>query len=144
MFAALISISSWRKLSRGCTFLLTIKLDLGNQRCLTSFSVLGIYVLPIIPIVDTVTRTEATESKILFRPSGWFSSVQFSSVSQSCPTLRKPMDRSTPGLPVHHQFPEFHPLSSPSLPALNLLQHQGLFQGVNSWHQVAKVLEFQL
>ena len=85
--------------------------------------------------------------------------VQFSSVSQSCPTLCEPMNRSTPGLPVHHQLPEFtqayahwvsdaiqpsHPLSSPSLPALNLFQHRGLFQWVSSSHQVAKVLELQL
>ena len=69
-------------------------------------------------------------------------SVQFSSVAQSCPTLCDPMNCSTPGLPVHHQLPEFaqthvqrvgdaiqpaHPLSSPS-PAPNPSQHQGLFQ----------------
>ena len=86
-------------------------------------------------------------------------SVQFCSVSQSCPTLCDPMNPSTPGLPVHHQFPEFtqthvhrvgdaiqpsHPLSSPSPPAPNPFQHQGLFQWVNSSHEVAKVLEFQL
>ena len=86
-------------------------------------------------------------------------SVQFSSVAQSCPTFHDPMNRSTPGLPVHHQLPEFtqthdnrvsdaiqpsHPLSSPSPPALNLSQHQGLFKWVSSSHQVAKVLEFQL
>ena len=86
-------------------------------------------------------------------------SIQFSSVTQSCPTLCDPMNRSTPGLPVHHQLPEFtqthvhcvgdsiqpsHPLSSPSPPALNLSWHQGLFQWVSSSHQVAKVLEFQL
>ena len=85
-------------------------------------------------------------------------SVQFSSVAQSCPTLCDPMNRSTPGLPVHHQLPEFtethihrvsdaiqpsHPLSSPS-PAPNPSQHQSLFQWVNSSHEVAKVLEFQL
>ena len=84
---------------------------------------------------------------------------QFSSVTQSCPTLCDPMNHSMPGLPVHHQIPEFtqthvhqvgdaiqpsHPLSSPSPPALNLSQHQGLFQWVNSSHQVARVLEFQL
>ena len=84
---------------------------------------------------------------------------QFSSVAQLCPTLCDPMNRSTPGLPVHHQLPEFtqthvhrvgdaiqpsHPLSSPSPPAFNPSQHQGLFQWVNSWHEVAKVLEFQL
>ena len=86
-------------------------------------------------------------------------SVQFSSVAQSCPTLCSPMNRSTPGLPVHHQLPEFtqthvhrvrdaiqpsHPLLSPSPPAPNPSQHQGLFQWVNSSHEVAKVLEFQL
>ena len=84
---------------------------------------------------------------------------QFSSVAQSCPTLCDPMNRSTPGLPVHHKLPEFtqththqvgdairpsHPLSSPCPPAPNASQHQCLFQRVNSWHQVAKVLEFQL
>ena len=93
--------------------------------------------------------------------SWWLSlgSVQFSSVGQSCPTLCDPMNRSTPGLPVHHQLQEFtqthvhwvsdanqpsHPLSSPSHPTFNLSQHQGLFQWVSSSHQVAKVLEFQL
>ena len=69
------------------------------------------------------------------------------------------MNRSTPGLPVHHQFPEFtqthvhqvgdvikpsHPLSSPSPPAPNPSQHQSLFQWVNFSHEVAKVLEFKL
>ena len=80
---------------------------------------------------------------------GWLN-IQFSprsdqirSVPQSCPTLCDPMNRSTPGLPVHHQLPEFtqthihrvgdaiqpsHPLSSPSPPAPNLSQHQSLFQ----------------
>ena len=86
-------------------------------------------------------------------------SVQFSSVTQSCQTLCDPMNRSTPGLPVHHQLPEFtqthvhrvsdaiqpsHPLSSPSPPAPNPSQHQGLFQWVISSHEVVKVLEFQL
>ena len=69
------------------------------------------------------------------------------------------MNHSTPGLPVHHQLPEStqthvhrvsdaiqpsHPLPSPSLPALNLSQIQGLFQWVSSLHQVARVLELQL
>ena len=81
-----------------------------------------------------------------------------SSVVQSCPTLCDSMNRSTPGLPVHHKLPEFtqthvhrvrdaiqpsHPLSTlfllPPIP-----QHQGLFQWVNSSHEVVKVLEFQL
>ena len=85
-------------------------------------------------------------------------STQFSSAAQSCPTLCNPMDCSTPGLPVYHQLPELaqthvhwvgdaiqasHPLSSPSPPAFNLSQHQGLFQWVSSLQQVAKVLEFQ-
>ena len=87
-----------------------------------------------------------------------FKSFQFSSVAQSCPTLCDPINRSTPGLPVHHQLLEFtqthvhwvddaiqpsHPLSSPSPPAPNPSQHQSLFQWVNFLHEVAKVLEFQ-
>ena len=92
--------------------------------------------------------------------SSWTSSsVQFSSVAQSCLTLCHPLYRSTPGLPVHHQLPEFtqthahrvsdaiqpsHPLSSPSPPVPSPSQHQGLFQQVNSSHEVAKILEFQL
>ena len=68
---------------------------------------------------------------------------EFSSVAQSCPTLCDPMNRSTPGLPVHHQLLEFtqthihrvggtiqpsHPLLSPSPPAPSASQHQSLFQ----------------
>ena len=81
-----------------------------------------------------------------------------SSVAQSCPTLCNPMNRSTPGPPVHHQLPVYpnqchwvgdaikpsHPLSSPSPPAFSLSQHQGLFKWVSSSYQVAKALEFQL
>ena len=100
----------------------------------------------------------------------WFATVQtllhccclvdqFSSVAQSCLTLCDPINRSTPGLPIHHQLPEFtqthvhwvgdaiqpsHLLSSPSPPAPSPSQHQGLFQLVNSSREVAKVLEFQL
>ena len=81
------------------------------------------------------------------------------SVPQLCPTLCDPMDWSTPGLPVHDQLTEnaqihfhwvgdaiqaSHPLLSPSPPAFNLSQHEGLFQWVSSSHQLAKVLEFQL
>ena len=103
---------------------------------------------------------------ILYNPSSWvwqdmylwgkiILKIQFSSVTQSCPTLCDPMNLSTTGLPVHHQLPEFtqthihrvgdaihpsHSLSSPFPPA----QHQSLFQWVNSSHEVAKVLEFQL
>ena len=85
--------------------------------------------------------------------------VQSSSVTQSCPTLCHSMDCSMPGFPVHQQLLELgqiqmwchwvsdaiqpsHPLSSPS-PAFNLSQHQGLFQGVSSSHEVAKVLELR-
>ena len=85
--------------------------------------------------------------------------IQFSSVTQSCPTLCNSMNHRTPGLPVHHQYPEFtqthvhqvgdtiqpsHSLSSPSPPAVNPSQHQGLFQWVNFSHEVASILEFQL
>ena len=88
------------------------------------------------------------------RTSKIYSSVQFSSVTQSCPTLCNPMNRSTPGLPVHHRLLEFtqthvhrvgdaiqpsHPLSSPSPPAPNPSKHQGLFQWVNSLHEVASI-----
>ena len=76
-------------------------------------------------------------------PKDTQASVQFSSVAQSCPTLCNPMNHSMPGLPIHHQLPEStqthvhgvgdaiqpsHPLSSPSPPAPNPSQHQGLFQ----------------
>ena len=85
----------------------------------------------------------------------FYFSVQFSSVTQSCPTLCNAMDCSTPGLPVHHQLPEFtqahvhwvsdaippsHPLLSASSPTFNLSQHQSLSQWVSSLYQVAKVL----
>ena len=94
------------------------------------------------------------EIKVILAPS-----VQFSSFTQSCPNLCKPMGCSMPGFPVHHQLLELaqthvhrvndaiqpsHPLSSPLPPAFNLSQHQGLFQGVSSSHQLATVLEFQL
>ena len=83
-----------------------------------------------------------------------WTSVQFSSVTQSCLTLCDPMNCSTPGLPVHHRLQEStqahvhwvgdaiqpsHPLLPPSPPALNPSQHQDLFQWVSSSHQVAKI-----
>ena len=83
----------------------------------------------------------------------------YCSVTQSWPTLHNPMDCSMPGLPAPHHLPEFaqvhvhcisdafqpsHSLMPFSPSALNLSQHQGLFQWVGSSHQVAKVLEFQL
>ena len=81
------------------------------------------------------------------------------SVAKLCLTLCDPMDGSMPGFPVLHHLPELaqidihwvgdiiqpsHPLSSPSPPAFNLSQHQDLFLGVGSSHQVAKVLELQI
>ena len=84
---------------------------------------------------------------------------QFSSVARSCPVLCNPPNCSTPGFPVLHYLLEFphthihwvgdaiqpsHPLSLPSPPAPNPSQHQSLFRWVNSSHEVAKVLEFQL
>jgi len=88
-------------------------------------------------------RALSKNDKILHAGHVIFSSVQFSSVAQSCPTLFDPMNRSTPGLPVHHQLPEFtqthvhrvgdaiqpsHPLSSPFPPTPNPSQYQSLFQ----------------
>ena len=108
------------------------------------------YSEPLPALQDTLERSAAAEAtppysaafllKIRRLP---LQCVQFSSVAQSCPTLCDPMDCSTPGLRVHHQLPELpqthvhrvgdaiqpsHPLSSPSPPAFNLTQHQGIFQ----------------
>ena len=97
------------------------------------------------------------KTQLSFMYSVQFSSVQFRHSVMS--TLCDPVNCSTPGLPVHHQLLEFtqthvhrisdaiqpsHPVSSPSPPAPNPSQHQSLFQWVNSLHEVAKVLEFQL
>ena len=99
-----------------------------------------------------------TEDSLASEPPGMLS-VQLISVAQSCPTLCNPMYWSIPGLPVHHQLPEFtqthvhrvgdaiqpsHSLSSPFPPAPNPSQHQSLFQWVNSSHEVAKQWKFQL
>ena len=118
-------------------------------------------------LFENLTKSETITKEIWDRrpgskePTGQWKSLSqsVSLVAQSCPTLCDPMNHNTPGLPVHHQLPEFtqthvhqvgeaiqpsHPLSSPSSPAPNPSQHQGLFQRVSSSHQVAKVLEFQL
>ena len=107
-----------------------------------------------LPKCALVIRTRVLAEKLTAVPL-----LSVNSGAQSCPILCDPMNRSTPSLPVPHQPPEFththvhrvgnaiqpsHPLSSPSPPALNLSQHQGLFKWVNSSHEVAKVLEFQL
>ena len=109
---------------------------------------------PVSPAASTLTGRFFTTAP----PGKPIIYVQFSPVTQSCPTLCHPMNHSMPGLPVHHQLLEFtqthvhrvgdaiqpsHPLSSPSPPAPNPCQHQSLFQWVNSSHEVAKVLEFQ-
>ena len=103
-------------------------------------------------------------SSVFWLQSWWCKSTHMISGISSVQSLSRvwlcdPTNRSTPGLPVHHQLPEFtqthvhrvsdgiqpsHPLSSPSPPAPNPSQHQSLFQRVNSSHEVAKVLEFQL
>ena len=103
---------------------------------------------------QATTQHESVCQSVSESVSQWVSSV-----IQSCLTLCDPMNRSTPGLPVRHQLPEFtqthvhwvgdairpsHALSSPSPPAPNPSQHQGLFQWVSSLHEAAKVLEFQL
>ena len=100
------------------------------------------------PVVDvTGDRSKVQCCKDQYCIGTWnirsIRSDEIRSVTQSCPTLCDPMSRSTPGLPVHHQLPEFtqthvhqvsdaiqpsHPLSSPSPPAPNPSQHQGLFQ----------------
>ena len=126
--------------------------------CITLFSasmVTSLFVILFLPKETCPLKAFAGKQKLLY----WLPSVQFSSVAQSCPTLWDPMNCSTPGLPVHHQLPEFtqthvhrvgdaiqssHPLSSPSPSALNPSQHQDPFKWVNSSHEVAKVLEFQL
>ena len=103
-------------------------------------------------------QADSLPTELWGKPYEW-DSVQSSSIAQLCQTLCEPMDCSMPGLPVHCQLPEFmqihvhwvsdgiqpsHPLSSPSPPAFDLSQHQGLFKWVNSSLQVAQVLEFQL
>ena len=133
--------------------------------CLLSYffsvprSTLGIWVLltkPLdVPNLSTRCGLRSGSLYVTDDPSWWW----WCSVAQSCPTLCNPMDCSMPAFPVLHHFPECtqahvhrvgdaiqpsHPLSSLSPPAFNLSQHQGLFQGVSSLHQVAKVLEFQL
>ena len=119
------------------------------------------YDLPILLLLSYSSLLGHTEMSTfnLYHPQTWVTLLQFSSVTQSCPTVWNPMNRSTPGFPVHHQFLAFtqthvhrvsdaiqpsHPLSSPFSPASNPSQHQSLFQWVNSSHDVAKVLEFQL
>ena len=99
------------------------------------------------------------KENISFKRLLWGSDDSCSSAAQLCLTLCDPMDCPTPGFPILHHLLEFaqtqvhwvndtiqpsHPLSTPSPPAFNLSQYQGLFQWVGSSHQVAKILELQL
>ena len=119
-----------------------------------TFSVL--FATPRTPMLSTYGTSAFLKLDTKLRP---FFLVPFNSVTHSCPTLCDPMNHSMPGLPVHHQLPEFtkihvcwvgdaiqpsHPLSSPSHPPFKLFEHQGLFKRVRSLHLVAKILEFQL
>ena len=125
----------------------------GQNTGVGSFSLLQIFPTQVSCIAGGFFTSWATREALVK-----YMIVQFSSVTQSCPTLCDPMNCSTPDLPVYHQLPEFtqthvhqvgdaiqpsHPLSSPTAPAPNPSQHQGLFQWVNSSHEGAKVLEFQ-
>ena len=116
----------------------------------------GLHLLEKLPPVSNDWSLPGYKNQSHLTPS-WEKSVI--SVAQLCPTLCDPMGCSMPSFPVHHQLPELaqthvhwigdaiqpsHPLSSPSPPAFNIGQHQGLFQRVSSSHQVAKILEFQL
>ena len=143
-----------------------------------SLSVVLLFLLPSLPLLILYLHSSAYKFDksfpetlmdlhlVFVLPSGFclssfvqVSPFQIRSIAQSCPTLWEPMNCSRPGLPVHHQLPEFtethvhrvsdaiqpsHPLSSPSPLAPNPSQHQSLFQWVSSSHEVAKVLEFQL
>ena len=118
-----------------------------------AFSIFNINKRVILKVDYSLDNRKYPSVSFLQRNSCGHIDIQFSSVAQSCPTLWNPMNRSTPGLPVHHQLPEStqtqvncigdaiqpsHPLSSPSPPDLHLSQHQGLFKWVSSLHQVAK------
>ena len=132
---------------------------LATTNVLMHSNALNVYPLLHILCLEMTICIFLSCSSLKYYSQLFFSSVQLSSVSQSCPTLCDPMNWSMPGLPIHHQLPEFtqtqihrvsdaiqpsHPLSSPSPPAPNPSQHQSLFQWVNSSHEVAKLLEFQL
>jgi len=141
MFEGRLNLETWINNSNNMTF------DLCH--CRTTASPLASFLC-----LEIIPRQHSGEAISLH-----LCSVQFSSVAQLCPTPCDPMNCSMPGLPVHHQLLEFtqthvhrvgdaiqpsYPLSSPSPPAPNPSQHQGLFQWVNSTYEVAKVLEFQL
>ena len=121
----------------------------------------GIYIIST-KFFDSISALLQKREKTTLNYSSYmifFIVVQFSSVAQSCLTLCNPMECSTPGFPTHHQLLDLiqayvhwvsdaiqpsHSLSSPSPPAFDHSQHQGLFKWVSSLNEVAKVLEFQL
>ena len=121
-----------------------LNMAIGQTIALTRWAFVGKVMSLIFNILSSLVIIFAVIISWLQSPSAViFSSVQFSSVTQSCPTLCDPMIRNTPGLPVHHQLPEFtqthvhrvsdaiqpsHPLSSPSPLAPNPSQHQSLSQ----------------
>ena len=132
-----------------------------GQRSLVGYSPWGCKELDMTERLSTHTNWPIC-SKFIWRNCKLYCktfSKSVSSATQSCPTLCEPMNHSIPGLPVFHQLQESththvhwvgdaiqpsHPLSSPSLPAPNPSQHQGLFHWVSSSHQVAKGVKFQL
>ena len=141
-----------------------IELDKAVVHVIRLVSFLWLHFQSVWPIMVKVSRLledswseKLTEVEIRSCSDGLVH-AQFSSVTQLCPTLCDPMNCSTPGFPVHHKLPEFtqthvhqvgdaiqpsHHVSSPSPPALNLSQHQGLFKWVSSLREVTKLLEFQ-
>ena len=145
-------------------------LSLARESCLPVAKLWALTIDPVpeqSPSPGILTKKEWQGSRAAhsaaFHEGSWDgttgTSDQIRSVTQLGPTLCDPMNCSMPGLPVRHQLPEFtqthvhrvgdaiqpsHPLSSPSPPAPNPSQHQGLFQWVNYSHEMAKVLEFQL
>ena len=118
------------------------------QKCNWNHVILSLNGLQLLSFA-VIFKEEMVCSLLCGRDKEGTSLLQFSSVTQSCPTLCDPTDCNTPRLPVHHQLPEFtqtrvhwvgdaiqpsYPLSSPGPPALNLSQHQGLFKWVSSSH----------
>ena len=143
---------TWGGQSIGVSFSFSI-IPSNEHSGLISFSMDWLDLLAVQGTLRSFLQHHSSKASILQH------SVQFSSVTQSCLTLCDPINCSTPVLPVHHQLLQFtkthvhrigdaiqpsHPLLSPFPPAPNPSQHQSLFQWVNSSHEVAKVLEFQL
>ena len=128
---------------------------------LISFRICCFDLLAVQGILKSLLQHHSSKESILLCSAFFMAQLShpyISLVTQSCPSLCDPVDCSMPGFHVHHQLLELtqthvhwisdaiqpsHPLSSPSPPAFNLSQHQGLFQQVNSLQQVAKLLELQ-